>query len=126
MLTASEDPIDEQWGWDVPRTARKARNMAVFRSVNERISDLALSRDESPDQLQAFICECSQIGCTQTVRVPLSIYAQVRGDPATFLLLPGHEDSEVEEVLVRLHEYVIVRDNTGVGVEAAQSTAAGP
>jgi hypothetical protein len=101
----------------VPRTARKARNMAVFRSVNERISDLAIARDDSPEQLHAFICECSQIGCTESLRLPLATYAQVRGDPATFVVLPGHEDSEGEEVLVRLPDYLIVRDKTGVAAE---------
>jgi hypothetical protein len=94
--------------------------MAVFRSVNERISDLSISRDDAPDQVQAFICECSQIGCTESVRISLSTYAQVRGDPATFLVLPGHEDLEGEEVLIRLPEYVIVRDKTGVAAEIAQ------
>jgi hypothetical protein len=99
--------------------------MAVFRSVNERISDLAISHDDSPEQLHAFVCECSQIGCTESVHIPLSIYAQVRGDPATFLLLPGHEDSEAEEVLVRLPDYVIVRDRTGVAAEIARGTRQG-
>lgn len=97
--------------------------MAVFRSVNERISDLAVSRDDSPEQLQAFICECSRIGCTESVRLSLSTYAQVRGDPATFLVLPGHE-SEAEEVLIRLSEYVIVRDKTGVAAEIEHAARA--
>jgi len=97
--------------------------MAVFRSVNERISDLAISHDDAPEQLQAFICECAQIGCTETVHIPLSTYAQVRGDPTTFLVLPGHEDAEAEEVLVRLPEYLIVRHTTGVAEEIARSTA---
>ena len=107
----------------MPRTARKARNMAVFRSVNEHISDLAISRDDAPEQPQAFICECAQIGCTAAVLIPLAVYAQVRGDPTTFLVLPGHEDPEIEEVLVRLHEYVIVRNRTGIPAEIARSTA---
>ena len=107
----------------MPRTARKARNMAVFRSVNERISDLAISHDDSPGRLQAFICECSQISCTESVHIPPAIYAQVRADAATFLVLPGHEDSEGEEVLVRLSEFLIVRDRTGVAAEIARSTS---
>jgi hypothetical protein len=98
---------------------------AVFRSVNERISDLAISREDSPEELQSFVCECSQIGCTEIVRMPLSAYAQVRVDPTTYIVLPGHEDAEVEEMLVRLPEYVIVRDKTGVAAAIAQSTARG-
>ena len=109
----------------MPRTARKARNMAVCRSVNERISDLAVSHDDSPEQLLAFICECSQMGCTESVLIPLSAYAQVRGDPTTFLILPGHEDSEAEEVLVRLHEYAIVRNRVDTAAEVERSTSAG-
>lgn len=108
----------------MPRAARKARNMALFRHVNERISDLALSRDDSPEQPLAFICECSRVGCTERVFVPLSVYAHARDDPTTFLVLPGHEDSDVEEVLVRLHEYEIVRTKTNIGAEIARSTTA--
>jgi hypothetical protein len=93
--------------------------MAVFRSVNERIADLAISHDDSPEELHAFICECSQMGCTDSVRIPLSTYAHVRGDAATFVVLPGHEDAEAEEVLVRLPDYLIVRDRTGVAAEIA-------
>jgi hypothetical protein len=99
--------------------------MAVFRSVNERISDLAISRDDAPEQLQMFICECSRIGCIEGVSVSLSIYAQVRRDPTTFLVLPGHEDPEAEEVLVSLTEYLIVRDKTGVAAEIAESVRHG-
>src|SRR5690242_11091808 len=97
--------------------------MAVFRSVNERISDLAISHDDSPEQLQAFICECSQIGCTESVHVSLATYSQVRGDPTTFLVLPGHQDPEAEEVLVRLPEYLIVRARAGVAAEIARASS---
>jgi hypothetical protein len=86
--------------------------MAVFRSVNERISVIAIALDGSPEDMQAFICECSRIGCAEVLMIPLSVYAQVRDDPAMFLVLPGHDDSEEDEVLVRLPDYSIVRNKT--------------
>jgi hypothetical protein len=99
--------------------------MTLFRSVNEKICDLAVSHDQSPEQPLAFICECSRIGCMESVYVPPSVYEQVREDPTTFLVLPGHDDPDVEEALVCLHEYAIVRSRTDVGAEIAQSTSAG-
>ena len=45
----------------MPRVARKTRNQALFREVNERIADVAAGFD-APAQTQEFICECSAAG----------------------------------------------------------------
>ena len=93
----------------MPRLARKARNMAVFRRMNERISEIAISVDEAAVQPQPFICECAHIGCTEVMLIPVSAYAEVRDDPTTFLVLPGHDDDQDDDVLLQLPDYSIVR-----------------
>ena len=54
-------------------------------------------------------CECAHIGCTEVLLIPLSAYAEVRDDPTTFLVLPGHDDTEDDDVLIQLPDYSIVR-----------------
>lgn len=93
---------------DVPRSVRRQHNRALFRDVNERIAGLA---PDAPGQLQEFICECSHLGCAAHMLLPLSAYAATRQEATTFLVVPGHEDSEHDEVVVRLPQYLIVRSD---------------
>jgi len=108
---AGESPSDE--GFDLPQRARKAKNQALFREVNERIAELA-ARFGVASGPQAFICECSQVGCTECLELPVAAYARVRDDPATFLVLAGHEDLDHELVLERSDGYLLVRNKPGV------------
>jgi hypothetical protein len=106
----------------VPQVARKARNQALFREVNERIAELA-AHFEVATGPQAFICECSQLGCTQLVELPAAAYSRLRDDPTTFLVLDGHEDLEHETVVEHAHGYLLVRNKTGVAAQVAHETA---
>lgn len=109
-------------GGGMPRDERKAANQALFRDVNERIAELAAGLDPAGSE-QAFICECSHVGCTASVQIPASAYAQVREDATTFLLIPGHEDPSRADILVRFPNYLIVRNKEGVAADIAPETA---
>jgi hypothetical protein len=106
----------------MPRVERKARNQALFRQVNERIAELASAADYR-DVRQLYICECSRIGCAESLQLLPAEYELVRDDPTTFVLIAGHEDDDHEEVLVRTPAYVIVRNKTGVAEAVARETA---
>lgn len=67
--------------------------------------------------------ECSHVGCTASVQIPASAYAQVREDATTFLLIPGHEDPSRADILVRFPNYLIVRNKEGVAADIAPETA---
>lgn len=75
---------------------RRARTEALFRDVNERIA-------ESTEQFDAdrteFVCECSDPSCTHRVPATLAEYEEVRGESTTFLVAPGHEESDIERVV---------------------------
>ena len=75
---------------------RIARTESLFREVNERIAESA-ERFEAKET--EFVCECADPTCTHRVGVTLAEYERVRGDGATFLLAPGHEDPRVEAVV---------------------------
>lgn len=109
-------------GTAVPRLARKAKNQALFRDVNERIADMA-DKFDAAVETQSFICECSRIGCTDRIELTLSEYARVRDDPTTFVLVVGHEDTDHEELLVKTSGYLIVRNKPGLPAEIARETA---
>jgi hypothetical protein len=92
----------------MPRTSRRSRNQALFRDVNDRIAELAASH-EGFGETQGFICECSQMGCTAQVQIPVHEYARLRENPCAFLVLPGHEDAAHEDVLSRRADYLVVQ-----------------
>jgi hypothetical protein len=99
----------------MPREERKIHNQALFRSVNERIAEMAAKFGEQADAgLLAFFCECPEVGCRAFVRASLETYERVCDDPALFLVCKGHERGAV---VADLGDYVIV---------SAGETAANP
>jgi hypothetical protein len=92
----------------------------LFREVNERMAELAEAY--AGDSAQTFFCECSHIGCSATIELLPSEYSLVRDDPTTFVLIPGHEESDHEEVLVRQAAYLIVRNKPGIAADVARET----
>jgi hypothetical protein len=82
------------------RELKIAHTEALFRDVNERIAESA-KRFASPDA--AFVCECADPECADRVHATLADYEQVRSDATHFLLVPGHENPEVERVVKRPH-----------------------
>lgn len=75
---------------------RRATTEALFRDVNERIAESAERFDADETE---FVCECADPNCTHRVSASLEEYEQVREDPATFLLVPGHEQGDIERVV---------------------------
>ena len=75
---------------------RRATTEALFRDVNERIAESAERFDADESE---FVCECSDPSCTHRVSASLDEYEEVREDPTTFLLAPGHEQADIERVV---------------------------
>jgi hypothetical protein len=80
----------------VSENERRALNEALFRDVNERIAESAERFDAERTE---FICECSDPNCTHRVSASLAEYENVRSEPTTFLLVPGHEEEDIERVV---------------------------
>ena len=89
---------------------RRARNEAIFREVNERIEELSRRSgiDEDDSLLPGFICECSTEGCTELLQLSYHQYEAVRQNPRRFLVLPGHQDLDVERVVDQLANALVV------------------
>jgi hypothetical protein len=75
---------------------RRAVTEALFRDVNERIAESAERFDASGTE---FVCECADPSCTHRIEASLEEYEEVRAEPTTFLLVPGHEQGDIERVV---------------------------
>lgn len=91
------------------REARAAKNEALLREVNERIEEVGkrlqvLPDDESLD----FRCECGHDECEAFVSMSVGEYEHVRADNDRFVVVPGHENEDIERVVERRTGYVVV------------------
>jgi hypothetical protein len=99
------------------RTERQGRNESLFREVNERIAEL--NQTFHIDGRSEFLCECSRDECNKPVSISIGEYEEIRGNPARFFVLPGHEDESVERVVERNERYVTV-EKVGDAAEEAE------
>lgn len=102
------------------RARRIGLNEAVFRAVNEEIEALA-DRFGLTGETLDLICECGNASCAARIRVGHDDYLALRGDPATFAVVPGHEIADVEDVVAHRGDYVVVRKK-GVAAKVAART----
>jgi hypothetical protein len=100
------------------RERRLAKNESVFRSVNERIEQIAGTQGTDEHEF-AFFCECSNADCTLQLLLTLVEYEEARSDPAVFVVAPGHDLPEIEEVVRRTAGYQLVRKH-GEAAELAE------
>jgi hypothetical protein len=86
--------------------ARLARNEVMFRSINERIRELAHRFHDADGETMAFVCECADETCVERVTMTTAQYDELRAIPARFVVIPGHEATPlVEKVLFRTSEF---------------------
>ena len=99
------------------REKRLALNEALFREINERLESRVQATSAEDDGL-SVLCECADADCTERISVTSDEYAAVRADSRQFVLVPGHENVDIEEIVVRNDRFEIVR-KTGVAGDFA-------
>jgi hypothetical protein len=92
-----------------------AKTESLFRDVNERIAQTAERVGAKEAEL---VCECADPECGQRIEAPLSDYEETRADGARFLVAPGHEKPEYEEVVRTRPGYRIVDKLRSIGAVA--------
>ena len=92
-----------------------ARQQALIREVNERVAELNESFEV--DGRSAFLCECDDPACIESLELTPAEYELVRADDARFVVVPGHEQRDVERVIEESNRFIVVER-----VEAAAPT----
>jgi hypothetical protein len=113
MLERTREPTKE-------RQARIARNEAAFRQTNEQIE--ALNASGARATRFPIVCECGFENCAEVFMVAAEEYGAVRSDPHRFLIKPGHEAPDVEAVVDRRTDFVVVEKNPGMPQRLAEAT----
>ena len=99
---------------------RAARNESLFREVNQNIDQLQEQHGDTTTE-PVFVCECANEDCTERLNVDQETYRRVRLEPRRFLVLPGHQDPQLERVIETHPDYLIV-EKTGTAGQVAEQT----
>jgi hypothetical protein len=103
------------------QSERVGVNEALFREVNERI-------DQLHDELGGassfeIVCECGDASCIDRFNITSSDYEELRRDVHRFAVVPGHEKPDVEEVVEKRKEYLVVVKTDRDAQKAAEEMA---
>lgn len=101
-----------------PSQKKLAENEVVFRKANEKVQKAledALKEAEeygidAPDTdipLHLF-CECADDKCLERVVLTIAKYNELHPNPATFVILPGHEVAQIEKIIKKTKDYYVV------------------
>jgi len=104
------------------RARRMGENEALYRSINEKIESLNESFGVVAETM-AVVCECGRLECAEQIELDLPTYEHVRADPTHFVVLPGHEELDVETIIERHGGFNIVRKRPGGPAEIARELA---
>jgi hypothetical protein len=102
------------------RARRLGINEAVFREVNESLGSVALT--VGGRRHLELVCECSRPNCVDRIVADAADYERVRSEGTLFLVVAGHEEPAVEEVVERHDEYDVVRKLPGDPATVAEVT----
>jgi hypothetical protein len=103
------------------RERRLGRNEALLRSVNERIDEVGGAYTLHDEPLD-FVCECARTDCSERVRLRRAEYERAREKPTWFIVVEGHERPDIERVVDRIGEYLIVEKSEPDAAAAARET----
>jgi hypothetical protein len=96
---------------------RLGLNEAMFREINERL-EAQLPTDRNNHL--SILCECADPDCTTRIEISPDEYHAARAKPRQFILVPGHELVEIEEVVRRTERFELVRKHGEAGAVAEQ------
>jgi hypothetical protein len=100
--------------------ARLARNEVMFRTINERIRELAGRFQHAPADSLAFVCECADETCVERVHLTAEQYDDVRAIPARFVVVPGHEATPLVERVVHRSEHFVIVQKVGIAADTVR------
>ena len=104
------------------RARRVGKNEEVFREVNEQIESLNRAMVAIGVQTMHIVCECGDLACIEQLVVEIPDYERIRSDAACFIVAPGHELPDVEDVVEKTDAFSVVRKHEGDPARAARAT----
>ena len=103
-----------------PRGERIARNESRYREINDMLHDGLHALSGEGGDRERFFCECGSAECSASLQLPAGFYAAVRADSRRFVILPGHEFADVEDVVETHPGWSVVQKRAGTAPVAEE------
>jgi hypothetical protein len=107
------------------RERQMAENEIRFRALNERLRDGSGTWGPGEGTFE-LVCECGDENCTRAIQLTPREYEGVRADEAQFAVVPGHERSDVEDIVGEHGDWIVVRKRGEAAVIAADTDPRAP
>jgi 5-bromo-4-chloroindolyl phosphate hydrolysis protein len=103
------------------RQTRLAENQTLYRYINEQIEGLSQQFGQPVGVTvdPAWLCECADVECMESIEATLDEYETVRSNPRRFIVCTGHVFPEVERVVEENDRYTVVEKFGAGGAVAA-------
>lgn len=91
---------------------RRILNEQLFREQNTELKKLAKSLLPKSEQTSVpikFICECSRTDCVEPIELTIEEYDQIHRKKNEFVVIEGHEHTDIERVAGRHESYIVVQ-----------------
>ena len=102
------------------RAEKIGRNEALFRQVNDQITDLNEAFGAVAGRM-SLVCECGDQTCIDQIHLTADEYRRLRADATLFAIRPTHEIPDVEDVVERGETYWVVRKKPGDSAKLAEA-----
>ncbi len=96
----------------------EARNEARFRTQNEWVERTVAA----PGSLLAFVCECGDGECGQSIHLSIAEYEFVRAVSNRFAVALNHENPECEIVVTECNRFAVIDKIEGWGLRISRET----
>jgi hypothetical protein len=101
------------------RYERIAKNETVFRAANRELEHADQEEGAGPDQPIEVLCECGRQECGGVITLTVADYDGVHSQADRFVVLRGHESTEIENVVEERAGYLVV-DKFGEAEDIAE------
>ena len=100
----------------------EAVNETIFRDMNEWTVQMNETQAGGARETEAYLCECSDRGCTDPIRLTRPEYEAIRAEPIRFVIALNHENPEIDLVLRENDRYATVEKLHPAGMRIARAT----
>jgi hypothetical protein len=101
------------------RDKRIAKNETVLRATNREMERADQAEGATLGELIEVLCECGRQGCGGVITMTVADYDAVHSQADRFVVLRGHESTEIEKVVEERAGYVVV-DKIGEAEDIAE------
>lgn len=93
---------------------RRVLNEQLFLDMNKRIKESTkklLDQANTPTEgiMLRMACECSDASCLRKIMLDIDTFDKIHQVEGQFVITPGHEQRDIEEVVAEYPEYIVVK-----------------